>query len=306
MARFFIDRPIFAWVIAIVVMLAGLLALTRLPISRYPDIAPPSVTVNASYPGASAATVENSVTQVIEQAMTGLDGLQYMSSTSDSNGSVAVTMTFANGTNPDVAQVQVQNKLQVAMAQLPQIVQQQGLRVDKARAGFLQVVAFVSSDGSMDRQDIADYVSSNIVDQLSRVPGVGSVQVFGGKYAMRIWLDPVKLATYRLVPGDVVGAARRPSTASRSMPPSPRRTACRRRSSSAPSSCAATRTARCCASATSPGWNWVRRTTASSAATTASRRRALPSCWPRAPMRWPPPMRWLNASISCGRAFRPA
>jgi hydrophobe/amphiphile efflux-1 (HAE1) family protein len=208
MARFFIDRPIFAWVIAIVVMLAGLLALTRLPISRYPDIAPPSVTVNASYPGASAATVENSVTQVIEQAMTGLDGLQYMSSTSDSNGSVAVTMTFANGTNPDVAQVQVQNKLQVAMAQLPQIVQQQGLRVDKARAGFLQVVAFVSSDGSMDRQDIADYVSSNIVDQLSRVPGVGSVQVFGGKYAMRIWLDPVKLATYRLVPGDVVGAIR--------------------------------------------------------------------------------------------------
>ena len=208
MARFFIDRPIFAWVIAIVVMLAGVLALTRLPISRYPDIAPPSVTVNATYPGASAATVENTVTQVIEQAMTGLDGLQYMSSTSDSNGSVAVTMTFANGTNPDVAQVQVQNKLQVAMAQLPQIVQQQGLRVDKARAGFLQVVAFVSSDGSMDRQDIADYVSSNIVDQLSRVPGVGSVQVFGGKYAMRIWLDPVKLATYRLVPGDVVSAIR--------------------------------------------------------------------------------------------------
>ena len=208
MARFFIDRPVFAWVIAIIIMLAGVLSVTRLPISRYPDIAPPSVTVNATYPGASAQAVENSVTQVIEQSMTGLDGLQYMSSTSDSNGSVAVTMTFANGTDPDTAQVQVQNKLQVAMAQLPQIVQQQGLRVDKARAGFLQVIGFVSSDGSMDRNDIADYVSSNIVDQLSRVPGVGSVQVFGGKYAMRVWLDPAKLATYRLVPADLVAAIR--------------------------------------------------------------------------------------------------
>jgi hydrophobe/amphiphile efflux-1 (HAE1) family protein len=208
MARFFIDRPVFAWVIAIIIMLAGLLSVTRLPISRYPDIAPPSVTVNATYPGASAQAVENSVTQVIEQAMTGLDGLQYMSSTSDSNGSVSVSMTFANGTDPDTAQVQVQNKLQVTMAQLPQIVQQQGLRVDKARAGFLQVIGFVSEDGSMDRNDIADYVSSSVVDQLSRVPGVGGVQVFGGKYAMRIWLDPAKLATYRLVPADLVAAIR--------------------------------------------------------------------------------------------------
>jgi multidrug efflux pump len=208
MARFFIDRPVFAWVIAIIIMLAGLLSVTRLPISRYPDIAPPSVTVNAIYPGASAQAVENSVTQVIEQAMTGLDGLQYMSSTSDSNGSVSVSMTFANGTDPDTAQVQVQNKLQVAMAQLPQIVQQQGLRVDKARAGFLQVIGFVSEDGSMDRNDISDYIASNVVDQISRVPGVGSVQVFGGKYAMRIWLDPAKLASYRLVPTDVVAAIR--------------------------------------------------------------------------------------------------
>ncbi|WP_295360296.1 efflux RND transporter permease subunit [Arenimonas sp.] len=206
MARFFIDRPIFAWVIAIIIMLAGVLALTQLPISRYPTIAPPSVTINASYPGASAQAVENSVTQIIEQAMTGLDGLDYMSSTSDSNGSVTVTLTFDSGTDPDIAQVQVQNKLQVASALLPQIVQQQGLNVNKASAGFLLVLGFVSEDGSMDRNDISDYVSSTIVDPLSRVPGVGGVQVFGGKYAMRIWLDPGKLNAYRLAPNDIVAA----------------------------------------------------------------------------------------------------
>ena len=208
MARFFIDRPIFAWVIAIIIVLAGVLSLTRLPISRYPTIAPPMVTINATYPGASAQAVENSVTQVIEQAMTGLDGMDYMSSTSDSNGAVTVTITFRIGTDPDIAQVQVQNKLQVANALLPQIVQQQGIRVTKASAGFLQVVAFVSEDGSMSRQDISDYVSANIVDPLSRVPGVGGVQVFGGKYAMRIWLDPGKLNGYRLAPSDVVAAIR--------------------------------------------------------------------------------------------------
>ncbi len=208
MARFFIDRPIFAWVIAIIIMLAGLLALTQLPISRYPTIAPPSVTISASYPGASAQAVENSVTQIIEQAMTGLDGLDYMSATSDSNGSVSVTLTFATGTDPDIAQVQVQNKLQLATALLPQIVQQQGISVTKASSGFLQVLAFVSEDGSMDRGDISDYVAATIVDPLSRVAGVGSVQVFGGKYAMRIWLDPGKLNTYRLVPADVIEAIR--------------------------------------------------------------------------------------------------
>ncbi len=208
MARFFIDRPIFAWVIAIIIMLAGLLALTQLPISRYPTIAPPSVTISASYPGASAQAVENSVTQIIEQAMTGLDGLDYMSATSDSNGSVSVTLTFATGTDPDIAQVQVQNKLQLATALLPQIVQQQGISVTKASSGFLQVLAFVSEDGSMDRGDISDYVAATIVDPLSRVPGVGSVQVFGGKYAMRIWLDPGKLNSYRLVPADVIEAIR--------------------------------------------------------------------------------------------------
>ncbi|MBW8366378.1 MAG: efflux RND transporter permease subunit [Arenimonas sp.] len=208
MARFFIDRPIFAWVIAIILMLAGILALTQLPISRYPTIAPPSVTINANYPGASAQAVENSVTQIIEQSMTGLDGLDYLSSTSDSNGSVSVTLTFKTGTDPDIAQVQVQNKLQGATALLPQVVQQQGIGVTKASSGFLQVLGFVSEDGSMDRGDIADYVSSNIVDPLSRVPGVGSVQVFGGKYAMRIWLDPGKLNTYKMAPAEVIAAVR--------------------------------------------------------------------------------------------------
>ena len=206
MARFFIDRPIFAWVIAIIIMLAGGLALTQLPISRYPTIAPPTITINASYPGASAQAAENSVTQIIEQAMTGLDGLDYLSSTSDSNGSVSVTLTFETGTDPDIAQVQVQNKLQLATSLLPGIVQQQGISVNKASSGFLQVLAFVSEDGSMDRNDISDYVSASIVDPLSRVAGVGSVQVFGGKYAMRIWLDPGKLNTYQLAPSDVVSA----------------------------------------------------------------------------------------------------
>lgn len=208
MARYFIDRPIFAWVIAILIMLAGALALTQLPISRYPTIAPPTISISASYPGASAQAAENSVTQVIEQAMTGLDGLDYMSATSDSSGQVGVSLTFTSNTDPDIAQVQVQNKLQVASVLLPSIVQQQGLRVNKSSAGFLQVVGFVSEDGSMERGDISDYVSSNIVDPLSRVAGVGSVQVFGGKYAMRIWLDPNKLATYKLTPADLVAAIR--------------------------------------------------------------------------------------------------
>ena len=206
MARFFIDRPIFAWVIAIIIMLAGALALTRLPISRYPQIAPPTVSINAVYPGASAQAVENSVTQIIEQSLTGLDGLDYMSSTSDSNGAVGITLTFKTGTDPDTAQVQVQNKLQAATPLLPAVVQQQGISVNKASTGFLQVLGFVSEDGSMDRNDISDYVSSTIVEPLSRVPGVGGVQVFGGKYAMRIWLNPDKLAAYKLAPSEVIAA----------------------------------------------------------------------------------------------------
>ncbi|HXT52332.1 MAG TPA: efflux RND transporter permease subunit, partial [Thermoanaerobaculia bacterium] len=208
MARFFIDRPIFAWVIAIIVMLAGALSITRLPISRYPTIAPPSVTVSAFYPGASAQTVEDSVTQIVEQNMKGLDGLIYMSSTSENNGAVAVTLTFENGVDPDIAQVQVQNKLQGAIPLLPQIVQQQGITATKANPSFLLVVGFVSEDGRMTRSDIDDYVASHLVEPLSRVKGVGSVQLFGAPYAMRIWLDPEKLNSYKLSPSDLVAAIR--------------------------------------------------------------------------------------------------
>jgi multidrug efflux pump len=207
MSRFFIDRPIFAWVIALLVVLAGVVSITRLPISQYPTIAPPQVAVNASYPGASAQTVEDSVTQIIEQSMTGIDGLLYMSSVSDVSGTVAITLTFESGTDPDIAQVQVQNKLQGATALLPQIVQQQGLSVTKAAFGsFLMAVGFVSEDPGLGRGDMADFVATNIVDPLSRVQGVGNVQLFGSKYAMRIWLDPNKLASYGVTPTDVSSA----------------------------------------------------------------------------------------------------
>ena len=208
MARFFIDRPIFAWVIAIIVMLAGGLAITRLPVSMYPDIAPPAVTINAVYPGATAKVVEDSVTQIIEQSMKGLDGLIYMSATSQASGGASITLTFDNATDPDIAQVQVQNKLQLAMPLLPQEVQRQGVNVSKSRSGFLLVVAFVSEDGSMTRDDISDYVGANLRDPLSRVPGVGTVQLFGSPYAMRIWLDPHRLDTYAQSVDDVVAAIR--------------------------------------------------------------------------------------------------
>ena len=177
MARFFIDRPIFAWVIAIIIMLAGGLALFKLPVSMYPNVAPPAVEISATYPGASAKVVEDSVTQIIEQNMKGLDGLIYFSSNSSSNGQATITLTFESGTNPDIAQVQVQNKLQLAMPLLPQEVQRQGINVAKSSSGFLNVIAFVSENGSMDANDIADYVGSNVVDRLSRVPGVGNIGV---------------------------------------------------------------------------------------------------------------------------------
>ncbi|WP_447896429.1 multidrug efflux RND transporter permease subunit SmeE [Stenotrophomonas acidaminiphila] len=208
MARFFIDRPIFAWVIAIIIMLAGALAMLKLPISMYPEVAPPAVSISANYPGASAKVVEDSVTQIIEQNMKGLDGLIYFSSNSSSNGQTSITLTFESGTNPDIAQVQVQNKLQLAMPLLPQEVQRQGINVAKSSSGFLNVIGFVSEDGSMDEHDISDYVGSNVIDPLSRVPGVGSIQVFGGKYAMRIWLDPNKLQTYRVSVDEVTAAVR--------------------------------------------------------------------------------------------------
>jgi multidrug efflux pump len=206
LSRFFIDRPIFAWVVALIIMLVGILSITRLPIARYPNIAPPSVSINASYPGASAKTVEDSVTQIIEQNMTALDGLIYLDSISDSSGNVSITLTFASGTNADTAQVQVQNKLQQATPLLPSIVQQQGIVVSKSNSAFLLAIGFVSEDRSMSGDDIGDYLASNVVDPLSRVEGVGTVQLFGAKYAMRIWLDADKLKAYALTPADITTA----------------------------------------------------------------------------------------------------
>ncbi len=208
MAQFFIHRPIFAWVIALVIMLAGVLTLTKMPIAQYPTIAPPTVTIAATYPGASAETVENTVTQIIEQQMNGLDGLRYISSNSAGNGQASIQLNFEQGIDPDIAQVQVQNKLQSATALLPEDVQRQGVRVTKSGASFLQVIAFYSPDDSLSDADIKDYVNSNISEPLSRVAGVGEVQVFGGSYAMRIWLDPAKLSSFQLTPSDVANAIR--------------------------------------------------------------------------------------------------
>ncbi|MBF0219566.1 MAG: efflux RND transporter permease subunit [Gammaproteobacteria bacterium] len=206
MVNFFIDRPIFAWVIAIAIMLAGLLALRTLPVAQYPAIAPPAIAIKAAYPGASARSVEDAVTQVIEQKMTGLDGLQYMSSNSDSYGRATITLTFEADVDPDIAQVQVQNKLQMAMPLLPLAVQQQGVSVAKSARNFLMVVGFVAKDGSMSREDLSDFISANVQEPITRVTGVGEVQVFGAQYAMRIWLDAAKLLNYRLTPADVKAA----------------------------------------------------------------------------------------------------
>ncbi len=208
MAQFFIHRPIFAWVIALVIMLAGVLTITKMPIAQYPTIAPPTVTISATYPGASAATVENTVTQIIEQQMNGLDGLRYISSNSAGNGQASIQLNFNQGIDPDIAQVQVQNKLQSATALLPEDVQRQGVKVTKSGASFLQVLAFYSTNDSLSANDIKDYVNSNISEPLSRVAGVGEVQVFGGSYAMRIWLDPAKLTSLGLTPSDVAAAIR--------------------------------------------------------------------------------------------------
>ncbi|HAI90083.1 MAG TPA: hydrophobe/amphiphile efflux-1 family RND transporter, partial [Alcanivorax sp.] len=206
MARFFIDRPIFAWVIAIVMMLAGVLSIYNLPVEQYPTVAPPEVTIEATYPGASAKVVEDSVTQVIEQQMNGIDNLLYITSTSDSAGNAQIAITFAPGTNPDIAQVQVQNKLQLATPLLPQEVQQQGVQVTKSSDSFLMVMAFNSKDGSMSRSDLADFVAANVQDPMSRVQGVGQIQLFGSQYAMRIWLNPDDLNQYNLTPADVIAA----------------------------------------------------------------------------------------------------
>jgi multidrug efflux pump len=208
MSQFFINRPIFAWVIAIIIMLAGALAITTLPVSQYPAIAPPAISINAMYPGASAKTVEDTVTQVIEQKMNGIDHLLYMSSTSDSAGYVTITLTFDAGTDPNIAQVQVQNKLQLATPLLPQVVQQLGIQVTKSTRNFLIIVGFISEDGSLNRYDLTDYAVANVQDLVSRVQGVGEVMTFGSQYAMRIWLDPNKLNNFRLTPGDVKQAVK--------------------------------------------------------------------------------------------------
>ena len=208
MPNFFIDRPIFAWVIALVIMLAGGLGLLQLPVSQYPSIAAPAINISLTYPGASAQTVQDTVIQVIEQQMSGLDGMRYMSAESNNDGSGSIKITFEQGIDPNIAQVQVQNKLQLATPLLPMEVQQQGIRVTKAAGGFLMVVALVSSDGRYSNIDLSDYVISNIQDPLSRTPGVGDLTVFGSSYSMRIWLDPAKLMSFALTPMDVSNAIR--------------------------------------------------------------------------------------------------
>ena len=204
MANFFIRRPIFAWVLAIILMMAGALAIMQLPVAQHPTIAPPAVAISATYPGADAQTVQDTVTQVIEQNMNGIDNLMYMSSTSDSAGSVTITLTFQSGTDPDIAQVQVQNKLQLATPLLPQEVQQQGISVEKSSSSFLMVAGFVSDNPQTTQDDISDYVASNVKDSISRLNGVGDVQLFGAQYAMRIWLDANLLNKYQLTPVDVI------------------------------------------------------------------------------------------------------
>jgi len=206
MSRIFIDRPIFAWVIAIIIMLCGLGAIFSLPVEQFPDVAPPQVNIRASYPGASADTLENSVAQVIEQQLTGIDGLLYFSTNSSSRGQVTIGATFAKGTDPDIAQVQVQNKVQQAISRLPQQVQQQGLTVTKSNPDFLLIAAIYDATDQQTNQDVSDYMVSHLQETIGRIKGVGDTNVFGSQYAMRVWLDPNKLAAVSLVPGDIITA----------------------------------------------------------------------------------------------------
>ncbi len=208
LSRFFLDRPVFAWVVAIIMMVAGCLAIYNLPISQYPPIAPPSIAIDSFYPGASAETVENTITQIIEQKMTGFEKMLYMFATSDSAGASRIQLTFAPGTDPDLAWAQVQNKLQLAMASLPDVVQRQGVKVSKSTRNWLIIVGLVSEDGSMDGYDLRDYAQSSLEKVLARVPGVGEVEVFGSQYAMRVWLNPDKLTEYHLTVEDVVTSLR--------------------------------------------------------------------------------------------------
>jgi len=208
LSRFFLDRPVFAWVIAIIIMTSGGLAIYNLPVAQYPPIAPPSIAIDSFFPGASGETVENTVTQIIEQKMTGLDAMLYLAGTSSSSGASRVELTFAPGTDPDVAWSKVQNKLQLAMASLPDVVQRSGVKVSKSTRNYLMIVGLISEDGSMDGIDLRDYAQSKLEKILSRVPGVGEVEVFGSQYAMRIWVNPDKLTSYNLTMEDVIMALR--------------------------------------------------------------------------------------------------
>ncbi|HEX2595235.1 MAG TPA: efflux RND transporter permease subunit, partial [Luteimonas sp.] len=208
MSRYFIDHPVFAWVIAIMIVIAGLLSIRTLGVESYPNIAPPQVSVSAVYPGASAETTERAVTQIIEQQLTGIDNLDYFSASSGSNGGASLNLTFKPGTDPDTAQMQVQNKVSQATPRLPTEVVQQGVVVAKGNPGFLLVVALKSSDPSIGRDQLSDLLASNVLDQISRVPGVGNTQLFGGEYAMHIWLNPDKLHAYGLSASQVLAAVR--------------------------------------------------------------------------------------------------
>jgi HAE1 family hydrophobic/amphiphilic exporter-1 len=208
LSKFFLRRPVFAWVIAIAMMAGGLLAIYNMPISQYPPIAPPSIAIQAAYPGASAETVENTVTQIIEQKMTGLDDMIYLSGTSASSGVARLELTFKAGTDPDLAWAKVQNKLQLAMASLPDVVSRQGVTVSKSTRNYLIIVGLTSPDDTIDNDALNDYAQSNVEKILARVPGVGEVQAFGAQYAMRVWIDPYKLNSYHLTFEDVVLALR--------------------------------------------------------------------------------------------------
>src|ERR1035437_4370165 len=208
MAKFFIDRPVFAWVIALFILLGGALSITSLPVAQYPTIAPPSVVVTATYPGASVSTLDDSVTSMIEQEINGADGLLYMESQSQANGQAQITVTFKPGTNPDLGAVDVQNRIKLVEARLPQAVTQQGVQVTKARSNVLLITTLSSSDGRLDPIALGDYMSRNILNELRRVPGVGQAQLFGTERAMRIWIDPAKLVGFKLTPTDVTTAIR--------------------------------------------------------------------------------------------------
>src|SRR5919107_3019493 len=206
MSKLFIDRPIFAWVIAIIIMLMGVGAIVSLPVAQYPDVAPTQINIRASYPGASAATLESSVTQVLEQQLTGIDGMLYFQSSSTARGQVSISVILEKRIDPDIAQVQVQNAIQAAISRLPQQVQQQGVRVSKGSPDLLLIVGIFDTTDRSTNFDVSDWLTTNMQDELSRIPGVGDVNVFGSSYAMRIWLDPHKLAGFGLMPSDVITA----------------------------------------------------------------------------------------------------